>query len=99
MKPILYVICYDLNDNRDESNIADAILKLALGHCRELYSTWIIIANCSAGTIRDSLWPHFEPGERLFVSCICKDAAWAGFPKPANEWLEQMTGTVSGLVQ
>ncbi len=83
-----YIIGYDLKKpGQDYSSLFEAIKKLGnWWHC--LDSTWIIKHDGPATSIRDALTPHIDSNDRLLVTKLSGEAAWAGFSDDCSKWLK-----------
>jgi hypothetical protein len=82
------LVTYDLR-GRDETsadyaNLIAAIKSYTWG--KLMLSTWIVITNSSAEDVRDHLWRHMDPNDRLFVAPLAKPAAWENLIV-GNEWV------------
>lgn len=81
-------ISYDLSKpGRDYQALYKAIIKASDGtyyHC--LDSTWIINTKLSAIQVAKVLWAVMDANDKLLVTEVGPDVAWAGLPAEDQEW-------------
>jgi len=91
----VYLIGYDLHEGEDYEDLINAIKAMTNNYWHCLDSTWFIVSEASAVTIRDSLKPHLRNpdstrGDKLLVVKIATSTAWActgAFPDNCKTWL------------
>ncbi len=63
-----YLITYDLfNPGKKYDELGTAIRSLG-NYCKPLLSTWLVRSNLSCAQIRDSLSPHVDSNDKIFVA-------------------------------
>ncbi|MAT96869.1 MAG: SinR family protein [Anaerolineaceae bacterium] len=83
-----YMVGYDLNKpGQDYTELHDAI-KAYDNWWHYLDSTWIIVTEDSAATVRDNLKAHIDSGDELLVAKLSGEAAWTGFVEKGSTWLK-----------
>ena len=85
------IVSYDLR-GRDETSadykeLIDAI-KSYESYAKLMLSTWIVVTDRSAEAVRDHLWSHMDPNDRLFVGPLGKPAAWNNL-MASSDWMKQ----------
>lgn len=82
-----YIIGYDLmKPGKDYTKLFEAIK--ALGPWwHGLDSTWIVISESKAGTIRDALVKAMDGNDRLFVAALTGETSWSNLSNDAAQWL------------
>jgi hypothetical protein len=91
----VFMIGYDLHEGEDYENLINAIKSLTTSWWHCLDSTWFIISNSDAQTIRETLKPHMRNpdvtnGDKLLVVRIATPANWActgSFAESCKQWL------------
>ena len=84
-----YMIGYDLNKpGQDYDDLIDAIKNIGSNWWHCLDSTWIVVTDKSAVTIRDQLSPHIDRNDELLVARLTGEAAWTGFDDKCSNWLK-----------
>lgn len=82
-----YIISYDLNPERDEASIHQAIK--SYGTWAKINgSTWAILTANSAVSVRDYLIQKFSQTDRLFIVRSGVESAWRNV-ECSNEWLKK----------
>ena len=82
-----YIISYDLTENSDYVKLHKAIK--SYGTCDQItQSTWAVVTDSTAASIRDKLGAYMEKGGRLFVIKSGVEAAWRNVICK-SEWLQK----------
>lgn len=82
-----YVISYDLPEGSDYQQLIDRIKQYGTWAHITL-STWAVVTEDSATTIRDTLKSYIPEGGRLLVVQTAHIAAWNN-AMCTNEWLQK----------
>ena len=83
----VYMVGYDLNSpGQDYSDLIDA-LKAYGTWWHHLDSTWIIVTNDTAETVRDNLMRYLDENDEILVAVLSAPAAWYGFNDKGSNWL------------
>jgi hypothetical protein len=92
----VFMIGYDLHEGEDYEDLIDAIKGLtdSWWHC--LDSTWFILNNSDAASIREALKPHLKNpddknGDKLLVVKVATPTNWActgSFQDNCKKWLK-----------
>jgi len=87
-----FLITYDLNSpGQDYSKLHDAIKAQSSENLwwHYLDSTWIIVSNGTAGSVRDALMATIDTNDKLLVIKV-GPGGWgtANMPEKANQWLK-----------
>ena len=84
-----YIVSYDLSKpGQDYTKLYDAI-KAYSWWWHYLDSTWVIVTDDSAVSIRDNLYTHMDSNDELLVAKLTGTAAWNGFEAKASDWLKE----------
>lgn len=83
-----YIIGYDLNKQKNYPDLIEAIKSLTDTWWHHLDSTWIIVTEKTASTIRDELKKHIDSDDELLVVQSAGVGAWAGFNDKGSSWLK-----------
>jgi hypothetical protein len=82
----VYLIGYDLHEGQDYSDLEEAIRNIGTWwHC--LDSTWLVVSDRTAASIRDGLLNHIRSDDKLLVMLYGGVAAWYGFTGNCQDWL------------
>jgi hypothetical protein len=92
----VFMIGYDLHEGEDYKDLIDAIKVLGSDWWHCLDSTWFILSNSDASTIRGTLKPHLRRpddngGDKLLVVKVATPTNWActgAFPDDCKNWLK-----------
>lgn len=89
-----YLICYDINKEGAAYAAANKLLtdriKAAFGtYWHHLDSTWIVVTNRSAVSIRDDLERFLDDNDELLVIKSGVESAWHGINKKGHDWLHK----------
>jgi hypothetical protein len=84
------LIGYDLNKpGQDYDDLISAIKGLGTAWWHYLDSTWLVICDRTATSVRNELQKHIDSGDELLVIDVSGRArAWAGFSDRASKWLK-----------
>lgn len=83
-----FMIGYDLNKaGKNYEGLIAEIKALADGWWHHLDSTWLVVTDLSATSIRDRLTPHLDSDDELLVAKISEPGAWRGFSDKGSDWL------------
>jgi hypothetical protein len=92
----VFMIGYDLHEGEDYEDLIDAIKALTKSWWHCLDSTWFILSDSNASTIRDALKPHLKKsdannGDKLLVVKVDTPTNWActgSFSDDCKSWLK-----------
>jgi hypothetical protein len=86
----LYMICYDLNKQKNYPALYEAIKNVGTDWCRVVDSTWFVITHHGSVAIRDHLRRAADSDDSLFVVQVTTPApaAWIGLSDEVNTWLK-----------
>lgn len=79
----IFSVNYDLYFPKEYKEFYDALESYPHAHVMD--SCWLIEAQGDAKSIRDTLMPHLNSNDSLFVARISED--WAGAGTQCGEWL------------
>lgn len=82
-----YIIDYDLNTPGKNYDALISQIK-TYPWAKICKSSWAVKSSQTAAQIRDSLTPHIDSDDKLFVAKIDGWAAW-GLPKEVTDWLKK----------
>lgn len=82
----IYVITYDLNNEKNYPRLYDRIKSAGSAWCRALDSVWFIQTSATAVQLRDYLLPAIDSDDMLFVCEVTANSAWR-LPTSASDWL------------
>jgi hypothetical protein len=87
----VYLIGYDLKKpGQDYKDLFDAIKAVGSDWWHCLDSTWMVVSNGSAVSIRDALRGHIDTSDKLLVVTLTTGAAWSGpFNADCVKWLQK----------
>ena len=84
---MVYTISYDLNrPGQNYSSLYEAIKNLG-DWCHPLDSTWFVVTNLEATTIRNRLKEVMDESDGLIVATASAPAAWFGLSEEVISWL------------
>lgn len=86
----VFCISYDLNKaGQDYESLYKAIKDVSddWWHC--LDSTWLVVTDKTALQVATAMWTVMDQNDRLLVTAVGKDSAWAGFDKQCEDWLKK----------
>ena len=81
-----YIVTYELKQPRQRYVEFIGALKSYGDWAQILDSTWAIVSDAPAESIRDHLWGLLDPDDGLFVVEAGKDAAWEDV-RCEHQWL------------
>jgi hypothetical protein len=81
----IFSVSYDLYLLQEYKEFYDTLEKYT--HRYVMDSCWLVESEGSAGDVRDSLVPHINGGDSLFVSRVSED--WAGAGTQCGQWLDE----------
>jgi hypothetical protein len=84
------LVTYDLvgtDDSSDNYEKLIAQIKRYPKWARVELSTWIVKTEDQSKDVRDKLWTHMHPKDRLFVAKLTGQAAWHN-AKCKDQWLK-----------
>lgn len=86
----LYLICYDLNKQKDYPALYEAIKSIGTDWCRVVDSTWFVVTHHSASDIHNTLRRASDSDDSLFVLRVATpaQAAWIGLDDDVSAWLK-----------
>lgn len=86
----LFLICYDLNKQKNYPALYEAIKNVGSDWCRVVDSTWFVVSNSTASDIHDTLRRAADSDDSLFVLKVTTPAhaAWIGLDKDVSDWLK-----------
>lgn len=83
-----YVISYDLNiPGQDYSDLYEEIKKLG-SWCHPVDSTWYVVTDLTADSIRDSLVKVIDNSDAIIVTRASAPGAWNGLKNEVSDWLK-----------
>jgi hypothetical protein len=84
-----YVVGYDIHPTKGETygELIEALKKYDYWW-HHLDSTWLIVTDDKASTIRDNLKQHMKSDDQLIVIKTCDVGAWYGFSDRGSKWLK-----------
>jgi hypothetical protein len=84
-----YFVSYDLRGSDENSSdyreLIDAIESYGY-YAKLMLSTWMVVSSRSAEEIRNHLWQHMDPNDRLYVGPAGKPAAWNNL-MATHDWM------------
>ena len=83
-----YIVGYDIHPTKGETydELIEAI-KAYQTWWHHLDSTWLIVTEDSATSIRNNLKQHLRSDDQLLVAKTCSVGAWSGFSDKGSQWL------------
>lgn len=84
-----YVISYDLDQPGQDYEDLFELIKSYGTWCHAMESTWFIVTDEDAQTIRDYLLTTMDSNDKLFVGKLSGEGAWSGLGTKKNQWLKK----------
>jgi hypothetical protein len=84
------LVSYDLDGRSDSSENYEELISAIKNYgyyAKLMLSTWIVVTELSAESVRDDLRGHMHSGDRLFVGPIGKPSSWTNL-MATKEWME-----------
>ncbi len=86
----LRIITYDLRQpGRDYSGLYEAMKSIGATRCHPLGSVWLVRTGSSNAAVRDTILPHLDANDGLFVATMGPDWAAFGLASQDVQWLRQ----------
>ena len=84
-----FLVTYDLRKPGRNYEPLYAKLKTYSTWCHPLESTWLIVTDDNAKTIRDSLASEMDNNDKLLVIKTANVGAWKGLSEEITNWLKK----------
>lgn len=81
----LYLVTYDKNAGDDYTAVYDRI-KQCGSVWHGMQNTWFVYTEMSAMDIANHLFPAIDRNDKLFVTQVPSNSAWAGFTDDGTNW-------------
>jgi hypothetical protein len=83
-----YIVSYDLRaPGQDYAELIE-FLKNQPNWWHHLGSTWVVVSDSSAVTLRDVMRVYLDPNDKVLVVESSGTAAWRGFDERGSAWLK-----------
>lgn len=82
----VYVVTYDLNNEKNYPRLYDRLKSAGKEWCKALDSVWFIVSDATSIQLRDYLIAAIDADDMLFVSEVTTNSAWR-LPVAASDWL------------
>jgi hypothetical protein len=83
----LYLITYDRNGGDNYESLYERI-KQCGNAWHGMQNTWFVQSHWTALQVAEHCWAVMDANDKLFVSEVVANSAWAGFQSNATSWLQ-----------